>query len=74
MRHLQDIVCRAADEFRAADDAATPEAAQAHLGLASELVHLIKCDGNMVSYRIGRRKRVTSAPEVVMPDQGSILL
>lgn len=57
MEHLRTYVCRAADEFRAADKATDPVAAKAHQDLAIELLHLIRCDGNSIAYGIGRRRR-----------------
>lgn len=57
IQDIQFYVARAADEFRAADRAASPQAAEAHRLLAAEYVHLIKCDGNVESYQILRRRR-----------------
>ena len=58
---LQHYVCRAADEFRAADRAESPEAAEAHRLLALEFVHLVKCDGNLPAYSFLRRRRERAA-------------
>ena len=58
---LRNYVCRAADEFRAADRAESPQAAEAHRLLALEFVHLIKCDGNLPAYSFLRRRRERAA-------------
>jgi hypothetical protein len=57
MQDIRTYVCRAADEFRAADQAASPEAAKAHRLLAEEFVHLIRCNGNLIAYRASRDRR-----------------
>lgn len=59
--NIEFCVARAAEEFRAAERAATPQAAEAHRLLAAEYVHLIKCDGNVESYRFLRRRRERKA-------------
>lgn len=58
---IQAYVCRAADEFRAADRAESPQAAEAHRLLALEFVHLIKCDGNLPAYSFLRQRRERAA-------------
>jgi hypothetical protein len=45
-------VIRAADEFRAAAAAETPQAAKAHQELAEHYVRLIQCHGSAVAARI----------------------
>lgn len=65
---IQTYVCRAADEYRAADRAESPEAAEAHRLLALEFVHLIKCDGNLPAYSFLRRRRERAAgAELTVP-------
>lgn len=64
----QDVeiyVARAADEFRAAERATNLQAAEAHRKLAAEYVHLIKCDGNVETYRFLRRRREWKASNAV---------
>ena len=58
MSDVQKFVCRAADEFRAADCAISPQIALAHREIANELIELIKCDGNVVTYRMLRARRL----------------
>ncbi len=64
MLHLQEYVYRAAEEFRAADNAGCPKSADAHREMACEFIHLIKCDGSQVSYRLLRARRLRALEPV----------
>ena len=63
--NLEIYVCRAADEFRAAKRAESPKAAEAHRSLACEYVELIKCDGEMLTYRMLRKRRGLDPKDVL---------